>query len=344
MSSPFNLAQSSLYDKRLAKIMSEGMDKYVEAKDTIATKWFKREITSDIAYRTTSVSTPQILRRLSENQNAPKVDIVQGYDTAVAWNRYGLGRELTWEAMKTDDSGELEKLLNEKIDTIKRSENYFCTKVIREGFNPGVIMGSGTSLITSSYPLRYGGTLANTFVDIQKPLSYDSLQEALTYMRRMRDHSGNPVTHSTKWTLVVGNHEAVRDTAFQLAGVEMKPGTDFNDSNFFMRYPGVQVNVVITDLICYDVANVLGEVDTSEATAGNLRYATQWFLVDEEMLMKNDYLVMPILKESNSIVRNIETQSLSQQTDLFHFFGFGVNGSCPWWIFGSKGTNLATDF
>lgn len=347
MSGVFSTANTSIGEKAMVKVLKEGMAKYELDKNSIVTKYFKRFATTDKTTLTTSISTQEVMRPLAEDQTAPNVNIIQGYESKISWNRYGLSRAVSWEALKTDDFGVIEKMKDDIINTVKRTEEYYGTRILRQAFSSSYPLATGTPLITAQYPLRFGGTQANTFTDVQKALSYDSLHELMDIMIDMKTHSGELLNRGNKLTLVVGNRSAVRDIAFQLCGIDgatAKPGSEFNDSNFFQRYEGVEFNLILTNLTSFQIAKQLGETTGLSTDSANLRYSTQWMLIDEQMLMEGEYLMMPILNESNSLVRMIESESLSQKTNLYHFFGHGVASGFNGWIAGSTGTNLVTNF
>jgi len=336
--STFTLTASTLEDKRYSRILSEGLEKFQSEKKTFTSYFFDRVVTSDKGARDTSISTVEQMFPLSEAQVAPIVSITQGFESFVPWIKFGVARETTWETRKTNDSGDVERLAKEKVNTIARTEDLYAGRIFRQAFNPSFPTASGSPLISASLPLRNGNTQTNT-LSSQLPLSYDTLGQLTDVMRAMRDHSGNRINTSTKLTLMVPNIQGVRELAFQLVGKNgamMKPGGNNNDSNFYQKYEGFDYNLIVVNCIDSVSATTIGETASSANTS--------WFLIDEGMLMEKKYLVMPMLKESDSLIKAIETESLSMKQLVYHYMGFGVRAGFSGWIAGSKGDNSASNF
>jgi hypothetical protein len=343
---PYSTSEHDLYQKRYAKILKEGMD-YKSQRDTFSRKFFDVQITTDKSVRDTSISSGQNLQRLAEGQNAPITRIQQGFISEIPWNRFGVATEVTFETIKTDDNNAVEDEANDQISRVLRTEDNYAGRIFRQAMNASYPIADGVPLVSASHPLRTGGTQSNTFSNYQKPLTYDSLLEARDIMNRLKDHSGNKISHGKKMTILIPDESSVMETAFQLAGVNgamNKPGTMNNDKNFFQYMQGTKFNVVSTSALNLTAAQEIGETTTQYSDTAAQAYTNRWFLIDEELLMAKKFLAMPVLKGGDSLLKAIETESLTQKKMVYHFFGHGVRAGVCTWLVGSKGDNSATNF
>jgi cell division septum initiation protein DivIVA len=342
---PYSTAEHDFYQKRYTKILKEGMD-FESERNTFSRKLFKVQMTTDKSVRDTSISSVQNLRRLAENQQAPLVRINQGFISEIAWNRFGLALETSFESEKTDDNNAIEKEASNQAARILRTEDNYAGRVFRRAMDPSYAIADGAPLISASHVLRTGGTQSNTLTS-QLALSYSSLGQATDVMMQLKDNSGNTANHGNKFTIMVPNEFTVRETAFQLAGVnapDYKPGTNNNDANYFTLVEGLNYDVLVVNALNLSRAQEIGETTIRYTDGAAAEYTNRWFLLDRELLAQQEALVMPVLKEGDSLIRQLETESLAMKRIVYHFFGHGVRAGLHNWVVGSKGDGSASNF
>ena len=191
-------------------------------------------------------------------------------------------------------------------------------------------------MLSATHPLRSGGTQANTFADVQKPLTYDTVLEGVDYLSRMKTNSGERVIRAKtkKYTLLIPDEGNIKETAFQLMGkngAEKKPGTPNNDANYFRYIEGENYNVIIWDALNLSVAQDMGETTTAYSAAADAAYTNQWFIIDEDMLKETEALQYVVLESEEAKSNVITTDSMGMRFLTYSWFGFGVAAGLHTW-------------
>lgn len=302
--------------------------------------------TSERSVVYTDVVGPKIMTKVSEAGLAPTSPITQGFVAPIVWEEYNLNHEITYDARKTDQQNSLSQQMKDYATAVVQTQDYVFGRLFRQAFNTGVLHADGKSLISAAHPLKSGGTTSNTFTDTQKALSYDSLYEGINvFQLRMKNHANEriPRQGTSNLVLMVPNDPVIVQQAFQLAGVkspDLKPGTDQNDANFYKYYEGVNIDLIVSDVITLAIAQDMGETTTLYTASSILK--TMWFLLDKKMIQAAFKKV--VLNDSNSIFKESEKSNLVKCYNTFSFFGFGTTSIAPLAVFGSKGDGTATNF
>jgi hypothetical protein len=333
-------SKTGLNDSRLEVLIADELN-FMD-KDTLTSYLGVKTITTkDTSVMQTDLSSPKRMELVPENGLSPSKDTIQGFTANVAWNHYHLAKEISHEAMKTDQSGKLKDLARDTADTVKRQQEYNFGRIFRQGFTSIFTGADGAPMISALHPLKSGGGVqANTFGTgtAQQALSYSSLLAATDIMNELKFHTGEKVVRNGKYILVVPKKGAIMETAFQLVignSRQLKPGTPNNDSNFFTEYEGATMDLVVSDTITSAIGGI-------EDPSGFSYSDTAWYLIDRSLLQK---AFMKVVLEGSEIeMRKTEERNLSTVYDLHSFFGFGATSLAPLAIFGSKGDASTTNF
>ena len=310
--------------------------------ETFASNYYTKMPIDQSAVVSTVVQTSQFLIEVNEDQVAPLVPVVQGFEQTIPWQNYGLSRQITKVATLMKDGDQLLKLAKEFGETTLRTRDAIATKIFRQAFDSSVIYGDGQALAYTAQPLKTGATFSNTFANgVQKAFSESSLNEALTEMNRVTDHAGNPILLSGKQTVVISNYDnALINRVWSVIGDKTPLQSNQGDgqSNFFRLYKGAQVDLLILPSLSPLVAQAMGEI--TSITAAD--WAGRWMVVDNELIKK--ILVMPILKGHENLTQNILTESFSEKFIFETSFGAGIMASTKYGMFLSRGDNNALGY
>jgi hypothetical protein len=339
-------SNTSLDDKRLEAVVDTQMK--LEKGNMLATKLGVGTITTTQKSATFSdVAADQLMDEVPEGGLAPESDVLQGFVAAIPWTEKHKSFSITHDAKKTDQYDMIIKKMNDYTSSIMRTQDYHFGSIFRNSFDTAYNLSDGKPLLSNSHPLKSSGTTSNTFATSQKPLSYESLQEAEDVLNvRMKDHSGMLIERPARkrLALIIPDDSALRDTALQLVvgnSAGLRPGTANNDANYFQKYEGVKYDLYISKCLSLAVAQKMGE--TTDTYGGSLsRYQTNWWVVDQDML--EDAMKKVQLEGSDVIFEKTTERGLIDIFDFYTFFAYGVTSMGHFAVFGSKGDNSATNF
>jgi len=239
---------------------------YATNRDTLGSMLAKTETITERSIRDTSISSPKLMTRVGENGIAPLSTIQQGFVSEIAWERYSLQFEVTDEAQLVDQNGAIMEAIKDNASQVAKTQDYSFGSIFRNATTTNI--ADGVPLLSASHPTRSGSTQANTFSDVQKPLTYDTLLEGVDYLNRLKTNSGERVSRNRNknFTLLIPNEMSSVERAFQLIGKtanDMKPGTENNDVNFFKKYEGAKFNLIVSDSLNLSTAQDMGETTTA---------------------------------------------------------------------------------
>jgi hypothetical protein len=339
-------ARTDFDNTRYTKILQEEMN-YATNRDTLPALLTKTETTTERSIRDTSISAPKLMTQVGENGIAPLSTVQQGFVSEIAWNRYSIQFEVTDEAQLVDQHDAIMGAIKDQASQVAKTQDYAFGGIFRNATTNN--LADGVPLLSASHALRSGATQANTFTDVQKPLTYDTLLEGVDYLNRMKTNSGERVSRNRNknFTILIPNEMGAVERAYQLIGKqanEMKPGAENNDVNFFKKFEGAKFNLIVSDSLNLSTAQDMGETTTLYTDSGASAYSNRWFLMDEDMVQKLGAFKKIIAKDREQKSKIIETESLSIKMLLYSYFGFGCTPIAPLAIFGSKGDNSATNF
>jgi hypothetical protein len=319
--------------------MKEGM-KYEG--ETFAANFYSKKPIKQAAFVGTTISTSELLREVTEDEVAPTLPIIQGFEQTIPWRTFGSARQITKVAELMKGGDQLYKLAKDFGASAIRTRDYIATQPLRQAFDSSVLYGDGQPLAYTAQPLKTGTTFANTFTDgIQRAFSESTLNDALSQMNRVTDHSGNVLTLSGKLTVIVSNYStALINKIWSTIGDKTPLQSDQGNgkSNFYRLYKGAQVDLLILPSLSPLVAQQMGEI--SSITVAD--WENRWAVVDSELI--KEILVMPVLEGYENLTQTIETESFSEKFIYHTSYGCGINASTKYGMFFSRGDNAALGY
>lgn len=310
--------------------------------ETFASKFYTKYTIDQQGILSSTVKTSQLLRPIQEDQVAPTVPLVQGFEQVIPYEIYGLSRQITKQASLLKGGDTLLKQAKEFGESTLRTRDYIATRPFRQAFDSSVLYGDGQPLAYTAQPLKTGETFSNTFTNgVQKAFSESSLNEAVSTMTNVTDHAGNRIFFTGKKAIIVSDYDTglinrIWSTIGDKTPLQSNQGD--GQTNFYRLYSGAQFDLIIVPSLNPIVARQMGEINTITAS----QWAGRWMILDTE-LAKN-ILAMPVLKGHENLTQSLTTESFSEKFIYETSFGAGIMASTKYGMFFSRGDNEALGY
>ena len=146
-----------------------------------------------------------------ENESLDARDWKQGYKTTYTHKTLGFYNAISLEAKMNELHGIIEKLPQGMARAIDATINYYTSRIFSRADNATedfITGGDGVALLSTSHPLKGGGTTSNT-PSSGADLSATSLWAGVTAFYEMLDDESKPVRNRPKTLLIPHQSEQV---------------------------------------------------------------------------------------------------------------------------------------
>lgn len=272
---------SALMAPYLRKIM---MDRYKQLKRQY-TKIFNVEDSTKMFETELGMTGFGLIPELAEGEKVTYDDPLMGYSTRFVHVKYGLGYQITEEAIADDQYKMLgKKMANQLGKSAHVTKEILAASILNNGFS--VANGpDGVSLFNTAHPLVGGGVYGNR-PSVGAALGATALKNALIQFRRTPDDRGKQLMISPKYLIVTPDLEY---TAYELLNSTLVPGSGNNDVNSLKGALEIIVLDYVTTatqwmvaadksdhgLVWYDRQDLKLQ-DTTDFDSGAAKYKATW--------------------------------------------------------------------
>lgn len=195
----------------------------------------------------------------------------QGYVSRLTNTTYGLGAQVTQEAIEDDQYDNVARKKSAKLARSMRQtkENVFAN-VLNRGFNSSYTGGDGKELLATDHP-TLDGTQANE-LSVAADLSEASLEDVLTLIRGMKDSRGLRIQAKGQMLIVPPELEF---EATRIVSSANQSGTANNDINAMRALGMLPQGVVVWDYLT-DADAFFVKTDVPEGLIRQTRRAVQF--------------------------------------------------------------------
>ncbi len=165
-------------------------------------------------------------------------DAVPGLTTKYVHRKWGLGYQLSQELIDDNQYGSVLSLPEMLARQARATKEVSAASIFNLGFSADITGANGEPLFSTNHPLLAGGgaTQSNTFTT-PRDLSYASLKEALTFLKRNKADDGIFAPIIPRILLVP---DSLEFTANEILGSEQVPYSADNTVNV-LRNKGLQI-------------------------------------------------------------------------------------------------------
>lgn len=185
-----------------------------------------------------------------EGQGIPLDTLLDGPNKTVYPSKYGVGIQVTYEAMKDDRNGIYKDLFGKIALGMMYTQEQAATNLLNNGFVTTYNSGLDSLALFSASHVTYGGTGA-TYSNLQTgSLSRTTLQQALDKIKTLKDDRGRPIMVTPKLLVIPPELEW---KAKELLLSEYQPETANNEINALKGTLSYVVNRYLTSTTAWFV-------------------------------------------------------------------------------------------
>lgn len=298
----------------------------------------------------TSMVGPQLLAQIDEDEEAPVITILQGFEKGYTLKTFAGQHKITKVFKKWIENGaqisgadsSVKAELNKLKDAVVRltqgrilTINALVAKTFANGFSvsaaygPGSASPDGVALFSASHVIKKtGGTYSNLE---SGALSAVTLQAAITkHKLTLRSGNGFRIKTPDVFDLIVGRAleqtaRVILNSTSDQAGVYAGTGSNANLLNTFM-FDGNKVRLTVVDM--------LGQPDIDGSVIGGANADTMWFVVNKELALQvKAFRLFTLWDNEVTMYENEATSSTFVKLDS-HFMTEHFNPEC---VVGSTG-------
>lgn len=167
-------------------------------------------------------------QEVAQGAQIPIDSMAQSYTYQFVHRKFGLGFEITEEAME-DDQYERNFFNSSKnlVTSYEQTREVMAMNIFNQAFNSAVLIGDGQPLCSLTHPIAAGGTFSN-MLPVRTDLSEAGLQQAIVLAQRFKDQAGMLIRGAAKAILISPELEF---QACRLTESVYRVGTANNDPN-----------------------------------------------------------------------------------------------------------------